>query len=77
MKACGTVVFLEAEPRDLVGRVGGQDHRPLLQDDPARVLREMDEVRRPLYEGTADHVIDVSHHGPDEVVQEILRVVCS
>lgn len=77
MKTCGTVVFLEAAPADLVGRVGGQDHRPLLRDDPAGVLREMDEVRRPLYEETADHVIDVSSLGPDDVVAEILRVVSS
>jgi shikimate kinase len=77
MKSHGTVVFLEARPADLVGRVGGQDHRPLLKDDPAAVLRQMDEVRRPLYEETADHVVDVSGHGPDEVLAEILRVVCS
>ena len=75
MKSHGTVVFLEAEPSDLVGRVGGQDHRPLLKDDPAGVLRQMDEVRRPLYEATAHHVVDVSKRTPDEVVAEILEVV--
>jgi shikimate kinase len=69
-------VFLEAHPADLVGRVGGQDHRPLLKDDPAGVLHHMDEVRRPLYEATAHHVVDVSSHTPDEVVEEILKVVC-
>ena len=75
MRECGTVVFLEADPGDLLGRVGGQDHRPLLRDDPAGVLRHMDEVRRPLYEETADHVIDVSVLGPDQVVKAILEVV--
>ncbi|MCU1379020.1 MAG: aroK [Acidimicrobiales bacterium] len=76
MKSHGTVVFLEAEPAKLVGRVGGQDHRPLLRDDPAGVLRQMDVVRRPLYEATAHHVVDASTHSPDEVVAEILKVVC-
>lgn len=75
MRECGTVVFLEADPGDLVGRVGGQDHRPLLRDDPAGTLRQMDEVRRPLYEATADHVVDVSTQGADQVVQAILAVV--
>jgi shikimate kinase len=75
MKEHGTVVFLEAKPSDLVGRVGGDDHRPLLRDDPAGVLEEMDRVRRHLYEETADVVVDVSAHGPDEVVREIIELV--
>jgi shikimate kinase len=75
MQSHGCVVFLEADPEHLVGRVGGQDHRPLLRDDPAGVLRQMDEVRRPLYEATAHHVVDVGTHTPDEVVAEVLQVV--
>jgi shikimate kinase len=77
MKECGTVVFLEAKPGDLLPRVGGQDHRPLLRDDPAGVLQQMDEVRRPLYEETADVVIDAASGGPDEVVEKILKLVRS
>jgi shikimate kinase len=75
MREFGTVVFLEAEPDDLVARVGGQDHRPLLRDDPAAALREIDRARRALYEETADVVVDVATHGPDEVVAEILKLV--
>jgi shikimate kinase len=73
MRECGTVVFLEAKPADLVGRVGGQDHRPLLGDDPAGVLARMDVDRRALYEETADIVVDVSTLGPDEVAARILE----
>ena len=75
MKECGTVVFLEADPGALVSRVGGQDHRPLLRDDPAGVLQQMDAVRRPLYEETADVVIDAGSLGPDAVVDRILELV--
>jgi shikimate kinase len=75
MREHGLVVFLEADPADLVGRVGGQDHRPLLKDDPAGVLRQMDRDRRALYEETAEHVVDVSTLGPDEVVAEILELL--
>jgi shikimate kinase len=77
MRDFGTVVFLEAKPSDLVGRVGGQDHRPLLRDDPAGVLEEMDRDRRHLYEETAHHVVDVSSRTPDEVVAAIIEVVGS
>ena len=75
MKECGTVVFLEADPHELLPRVGGQDHRPLLRDDPEGVLEEMDVVRRPLYEETADFVVDVSSLGPDDVVERIRKLV--
>jgi shikimate kinase len=75
MKEFGTVVFLEATPADLVSRVGGQDHRPLLGDDPAGVLRRMDIDRRALYEGTADIVVDVSDRDPDDVASTILDAV--
>ena len=75
MRVFGTVVFLEATPADLVARVGGRDHRPLLGDDPAGVLARMDVDRRALYEETADVVVDVSEHEPDEVVATILERV--
>ena len=44
MKDHGLVVFLEAKSTDLVGRVGGQDHRPLLKDDPAG-SRKFDKIK--------------------------------
>jgi shikimate kinase len=75
MREHGMVVFLEADPADLVGRVGGQDHRPLLKDDPAGVLRQMDRDRRALYEETAEHTVDVSKLQPDEVVAQILELL--
>ena len=75
MRECGTVVFLEAKPEDLVARVGGQDHRPLLRDDPLGVLQQMDRDRRSLYEDTADVVVDVSSKSADAVVQEIVSMI--
>jgi hypothetical protein len=39
------------------------------------VLEQMDVIRRPLYEDTADHVVDVSSNGPDDVVELILKLV--
>lgn len=77
MRQFGIVVFLDADPSHLVQRVGGQDHRPLLRDDPAGVLKQMEEHRRPLYEETAEHVVHVGDLGPDEVVEAVLELVSS
>lgn len=69
----GTVVWLRADPRLLLERVGRGRGRPLLDDDPATRLVELYEVRRPLYESVADLVVDVDGRSPDEVVEQILR----
>ena len=55
----GVVVWLRADPALLARRVGRGDGRPLLDDDPATRLVDLDEVRRPLYEAVADVVVDV------------------
>ena len=75
MKQGGTVVFLEAPPDALAPRVGGDDHRPLLGDDPAAALQKMHEARRQLYEDVADHIVDVARHAPDAIVDQILDLV--
>jgi len=75
MQDCGTVVFLDAPPDALVGRVGGDDHRPLLGDDPAPVLQQMYADRRALYEEVADLVVDSSAQTPEEIVERILEEV--
>jgi shikimate kinase len=78
MRQCGFVVFLDARPVDLVDRVGGDDHRPLLGDDPAEALARIDAARRALYLDVADHVVDVSEPtGPDRVVDRVLALVTS
>lgn len=75
MKACGLVVFLEARPDQLVGRVGGDDHRPLLGDDPATVLHQMHDVRHELYLEIADVVLDAATLTVDEIVDAIVAEV--
>jgi shikimate kinase len=76
MRQFGLVVFLDARPTALANRVGGDDHRPLLGKDPAGVLRQLDEQRRPLYLEVADHVVDVSDQtGPDRVMERVLALV--
>jgi shikimate kinase len=68
----GTVVWLRADPGVLAGRVGDGTGRPLLDDDPASALVDLDRVRRPLYASVADVVVDVDQLAPDQVVDRVL-----
>lgn len=69
------VVWLRAEPAVLAQRVVGQEHRPLLDEDPAGTLAAMHRQREPLYREVADMVIDVDQLTPPEVVDRVLAAV--
>jgi shikimate kinase len=75
MRAAGVVFFLDVPPEVLGGRVGGNDHRPLLGDDPHAALQQMEDTRRDLYLEVADHVIEVGKDSPDVVVDHLLELV--
>jgi shikimate kinase len=77
MRACGVVIHLDAPAAVLAGRVGGDDHRPLLGDDPAAALSRMEDARRDLYREVADHVVEVGTHDAETVVARIMRLVAS
>jgi shikimate kinase len=70
--ATHTVVWLRADPATLAERVGAGTGRPLLDDDPAGKLAQLDAVRRPLYEEVADVVVDVDALDPSTVADRIL-----
>jgi shikimate kinase len=71
----GTVVWLRADPSLLTERVRPGDHRPLLADDPAGVLRRMAVDRAALYAEVADHTIDVDGLSVDQVLAAVEQVV--
>ena len=66
------VVWLRADPALLVERVRGQEHRPLLDTDPAGTLAKMARDRAGLYAEVADVSVDVDRLTPDEVVERVL-----
>jgi shikimate kinase len=66
------VVWLRADPALLVQRVQGQEHRPLLDDDPQGTLTRMERDREPLYREVADVVIDVGELTPGQVADRVL-----
>jgi shikimate kinase len=62
------VVWLRADPEVLATRVGTATHRPLLDEDPAGIIRTLDAIRRALYEEVADVVVDIDDLTIDQVV---------
>ncbi len=84
LRRAGTVVWLRARPETLARRVEtdrdgaragapADDHRPLLDHDPAGTLAELDRRRRPLYEEVADVTVDVDDLDPGRVADEVER----
>jgi shikimate kinase len=71
-EADALVVWLRADPELLVRRVEGQEHRPLLDDDPVGTLAQMQRDREPLYREVADVIIDVDDLTPTDVADRVL-----
>ena len=72
LSGVGAVVWLRADPATLAARIGTGEGRPLLADDPATALAELDAVRRPHYGEVADVIVDVDDLDPPTVVDRIL-----
>jgi shikimate kinase len=70
-----TAVWLDADVEVLVDRVRRRDSRPLLRGrDPREVLRELAQVRNPLY--AEAHIRVASNRAPhDMTVSAILRAI--
>ena len=66
-----TTVLLRATPETLASRVGGQDHRPLLGDDPAAAIADLARERAGRYAAMADLVVDVDGRDGDDLAAEI------
>lgn len=72
----GWVFFLSAPVEVLSRRIGQAENRPLLRDasDLAQRLREIATLREPLYR-EADWVLETTYLTPEQVVQQIVRLV--
>jgi len=68
----GKIVWLRASPTLLVERALRQDHRPLLEHDPATTMAKMAADRTGLYIGLADQVIDIDELTPEQVADRVL-----
>jgi shikimate kinase len=75
LKGAQHVVWLRASLETLAARIGTKGDRPYFDDDPARTIRELYEVRRPLYAEVATVTIDVDESAPEEIVETILATL--
>jgi shikimate kinase len=67
------VVWLDAPPSVLAGRIGGgDDHRPHYHPDPETMLADQHARRAPRFREVADLTVDVSEADPDEVTARIM-----
>lgn len=70
----GTVVYLKASITQQMERTGKDKSRPLLQtSDPLAKIKELMNIREPLYRETAHITVDTSRRSPRYVVAEILK----
>ncbi len=80
MRESGVVIYLHSPPEVLYERTRHDRNRPLLQvSDPQGALRNLYELRDPIYRETAHLVID-SMNGPTgllaERIENELRTLC-
>lgn len=69
----GTVIYLWTPVSVQLARTRQDKNRPLLQqDDPEAVLKNLFEVRDPLYRETAHHIISTSSGNLRRVTDEVL-----
>ena len=72
----GRVVYLELSEDTVWKRLEGNEDRPLLQgDDAVQRITTLLSARRPIYELAAHQAIRVDDKSPEEIVQELERVM--
>jgi shikimate kinase len=70
----GLVVYLRASIKQQVDRTSRDKSRPLLQTpDPEQKIRELMEIRDPLYLELADLIVDTNRRNPRSVSQDIVQ----
>lgn len=70
----GVVIYLQAPVTMLVKRTARDRNRPLLQtEDPEQRIRELLELREPLYRETATYTVSTNRQSVRQVVKQIIR----
>ena len=75
LKRSGTLIFLRANPSTLAQRLQADVDRPLLQTEGDLEVRiaKLLQIRTPIYESVADHILDVEGKTPEEIAEEIIE----
>lgn len=73
-KSCGKIIFLRTQLNTLSERLKGDTTRPLLKGDMKSRLEKLLKERAPIYENSADIVIDTDALTPEEVADKITEL---
>ncbi len=74
LRELGYVVWLIAKPSEILKRTSRNNNRPLLNnEDPEKTIRDLLEVRTPLYRDTAHLGIETDNLSFDEVTTGIIE----
>ena len=75
LSARGFVIYLKSDINQLLKRTCRDSKRPLLQnDDPEVILKELLELREPLYEEVADLVIDTTGLSINDIIVRVMSL---
>ncbi len=75
LKKNGILIYLKASPTFLYQNIKGRK-RPLLNvSDPLKTIKKMLRLRKPLYEESAEHIIDSEHKSIEQICQRIVRLL--
>ncbi|MEO7253342.1 MAG: shikimate kinase [Casimicrobium sp.] len=78
LHARGTVIYLHSTPETSYERIRRNRDRPLMMvADPLARLRQLYEVRHPLYRDTAHLVVESYRDRPSAVVAEIIELTAT
>ena len=75
LKANGKMVYLRGNVETLVGRLTGDETRPLLQADGISLTEQVEKIlsaRVPIYERVADFTVDIDGKTPENIAVEIM-----
>lgn len=76
LKQLGTVVYLRVSVGEVMRRLRGDDTRPLLQGgDPLNRIKQLLELRTPIYEQTADVAIDTVGKDKEAISDAVILAV--
>ena len=76
LKELGTVIYLKAETKTLLGRLSGDSARPLLKNgDLKEKIETMRAVRGPVYEACADLILQTDNMSFYEIICQIEKLL--
>lgn len=74
-KSCGRIIYLRTKIDALSKRLEGDATRPLLKGDMQGRLQKLMQERAPIYENSADIVVDTDPLTPEEVANKITELI--